>query len=70
MVVDSHIIGLDELCKRYNTDLTYGKTQAAANEDIARYGLNRDLCYKTFFGRKLRLFKTSWSVCSWQAFTA
>jgi hypothetical protein len=25
-------------------------------------------CYKTFYGRKLRLFIISSSVCSWQAF--
>ncbi len=25
-------------------------------------------CYKTFYGRKLRLFIISQSVCSWQAF--
>ncbi len=27
-------------------------------------------CYKTFYGRKLRLFIISQSICSWQAFQA
>ncbi len=27
-------------------------------------------CYKTFYGRKLRIFKISWSVCPWQTFPA
>ncbi len=27
-------------------------------------------CYKTFYGRKLRLFIISWSVCPWKAFAA
>ncbi len=27
-------------------------------------------CYKTFYGRKLRLFVLSYSVCPWQAFPA
>jgi hypothetical protein len=27
-------------------------------------------CYKTFYSRKLRLFKISRSVCPWQAFPA
>ncbi len=28
------------------------------------------LYYKTFYGRKLRIFVTSLSVCPWQAFQA
>ena len=41
MVIDSHMIGLDELCKRYNTNIHSGKTKSAVAEDFARYGPNR-----------------------------
>ncbi len=27
-------------------------------------------CYKTFYGRKLRIFKISLHICPWQAFPA
>jgi hypothetical protein len=30
---------------------------------------NRGQSYKTFYGRKLRLFVISWSVCPWQTFS-
>jgi hypothetical protein len=33
-------------------------------------GKTRGQCYKTSYGRKLRVFEISWSVCSWQAFPA
>jgi hypothetical protein len=33
------------------------------------YNINtRAQCYKTFYGRILRIFEISWSVCPWQAF--
>jgi hypothetical protein len=32
--------------------------------------LARGLYYKTFYGRNLRTFIISWSVCPWQAFAA
>jgi hypothetical protein len=27
-------------------------------------------CYKTFYGRNLRIFVISWSVCSWKVLPA
>ena len=41
LILDTHIVSLDELCHRFKTDLTYGKTNSQATEDIAKYGLNR-----------------------------
>ncbi len=31
--------------------------------------LTRGNCYKTFYGRNLRMFGINWSVCSWQTYT-
>ena len=39
--VDGHLVEIDVLCKRYNTDLKRGKTSAAASEWLAKDGLNR-----------------------------
>ncbi len=39
--VDFHIVPHEILCKRFNTDLENGKTQASAEESIAKYGLNK-----------------------------
>ena len=38
--LDVHRIGIDELCKRFNSDLDRGLTKAAALEGNRKYGLN------------------------------
>jgi len=38
--LDVHKVSVDELCKRYNTDLNKGLTTAAAKEGQAKYGPN------------------------------
>merc|ERR1711887_392276 len=38
--IDTHKVTVDELCKRYNTNLDRGLTEAAAKEGIEKYGLN------------------------------
>ncbi len=58
LVVDSHMVGIDELCKRFNTSVHYGKTKSAVIEDFAKYGPNRMTPPKTTpawvkFGRHL-----------------
>jgi len=37
---DDHKIGIDELCKRYNTDKVKGMTEAAAKQSLAKHGFN------------------------------
>ncbi len=32
------------------------------------YHITRGMYYKTFYSGNLRIFRTSWSVCLWQAF--
>ena len=39
--MDSHVVEVGVLCKRFNTDIKSGKTSAAAAEDLAKNGLNR-----------------------------
>ena len=38
--LDVHKISIDELCKRFNSDLDRGLTKAAALEGNRKYGLN------------------------------
>ena len=38
--LDVHKISLDELCKRFNSNLDHGLTKAAALEGNKKYGLN------------------------------
>ena len=38
--LDVHRVDLDELCKRFNTNLDRGMTKTAAQEGNAKYGLN------------------------------
>jgi hypothetical protein len=43
----------------------------ARNEEKTGYNIDTTgQCYKTFYGRRLRLSIISWSVCPWQAFSA
>ena len=39
--VDYHIVDVDVLCKRFNTNIDVGKSKAAAEEGLLKYGLNR-----------------------------
>ena len=38
--LDVHKVTVDELCKRFNTDLNKGLTLAAAKEGLEKYGPN------------------------------
>ena len=40
-VTDHHLVDLDVLCRRFNTDLNYGKTSEAADQDLMRDGANK-----------------------------
>ena len=39
--VDVHSVDIDVLCKRFNTNISTGKTQASAEVGITQYGLNK-----------------------------
>jgi sodium/potassium-transporting ATPase subunit alpha len=39
--VDSHLVEISVLCKRFNTDIKSGKTAAAAAEDLEKHGPNK-----------------------------
>jgi len=39
--VDCHLVDVETLCKRFNTDVSLGKTNAAAKESIEKNGLNK-----------------------------
>ena len=39
--VDTHLVDIDLLCKRFNTHVTTGKTKSAAEASIAQNGLNK-----------------------------
>jgi hypothetical protein len=39
--VDMHLVDVDLLCKRYNTNVSTGKTTASAEAGIAQHGLNK-----------------------------
>jgi hypothetical protein len=51
--------------------LIRGGMMSIRNGFFTRIGVQaRGLHYKTFYGRNLRIFIISWSVCPWQAFPA
>jgi hypothetical protein len=61
----------DWLCREYEK-ISAGQTGILTDDEkkyLAKEML-RCQCYKTFYGRKLRIFFVSWSICPWQAFPA
>ncbi len=52
-----------------NTQAYYEKSVTYARKKVYNIG-PRIQCYKTFYGRYLRMFIISQSVCPWQAFPA
>jgi len=39
--MDTHMVEIDVLCKRFNTNIELGKTQVSAQEGLTKYGFNR-----------------------------